>query len=89
MTGDQVEVELAVDAEPRVVVEPADLARALDADPAARAAYDRLAYSRKREQVRAVERAKKPATRRRRIEQAVAMLRDQEAAGGRAGRAKT
>jgi Bacteriocin-protection, YdeI or OmpD-Associated/Domain of unknown function (DUF1905) len=89
VTGDQVEVEVQVAAEPPVVVEPADLARALDADPAARAAYDRLAYSRKREQVLAIERAKKPETRRRRIEQAVAMLRDQESAGGHPARAKT
>jgi hypothetical protein len=77
VTGDEVEVELAVAAEPPVVVEPADLARALDADPVARAAYDRLAHSRKRQHVRAIESAKKPETRMRRIEQAVAMLRDQ------------
>jgi hypothetical protein len=82
VTGDEVEVEVEVDAEPPVVVEPADFARALDADPVARAAYDRLAYSHKREHVRAIEGAKKPETRMRRIEQAVAMLRDQESAEG-------
>jgi uncharacterized protein YdeI (YjbR/CyaY-like superfamily) len=76
-TSDEVEVEVAVAAEPPVVVEPADFARALDADPVARAAYDRLASGRKREHVRAIERAKRPETRIRRIEQAVAMLRDQ------------
>jgi uncharacterized protein YdeI (YjbR/CyaY-like superfamily) len=76
VTGDEVEVEVEVDAEPRVVVEPTDLARALDADPVARAAYDRLSYSRKREHVLAIESAKKPETRMRRIEKAVAMLRD-------------
>jgi Domain of unknown function (DUF1905) len=37
--GDEVEVELEFDPEPRVVVEPADFARALGADPIARAAY--------------------------------------------------
>jgi hypothetical protein len=89
VTGDEVEVEVDADAEPPVVVEPADFARALDADPVARAAYDRLAYSRKRKHVRAIERAKKPETRKRRIEQAVALLRDREAAGGRAARGKT
>jgi Bacteriocin-protection, YdeI or OmpD-Associated/Domain of unknown function (DUF1905) len=89
VTGDEVEVEVAVDPEPLVVVEPADFAGALDADPVARAAYDRLAYSRKREHVRAIESAKKPETRLRRIEKAVAMLRDQESAGGRPARAKT
>jgi uncharacterized protein YdeI (YjbR/CyaY-like superfamily) len=81
VTGDEVEVEVDADAEPPVVVEPADFARALDADPVARAAYDRLAYSHKREHVLAIEGAKKPETRMRRIEKAVAMLRDQESAG--------
>jgi bacteriocin resistance YdeI/OmpD-like protein/uncharacterized protein DUF1905 len=87
-TGDEVEVEVELDAEPRVVVEPADFARALDANPAARTAYDRLSYSRKREHVLAIDSAKKPETRIRLIDKALAMLRDQESAGGRAGRAK-
>lgn len=39
-TGDEVEVEVELDPEPPSVVEPADFARALDADPAARTAYD-------------------------------------------------
>ena len=88
-TGDQVEVELEIDAEPRVVAEPADFARALDADPAARTAYDRLSDSHKREHVLAIESAKKPETRMRRIEKVLAMLRDQEPAGSHADRART
>ena len=83
VTGEEVEVEVEFDAEPRVVAEPADFARALDADPVARTAYDRLAYSHRREHVRAIESAKKPETRARRIEKALAMLRGQESAGGR------
>src|SRR3954464_6246340 len=47
--GDEVEVELALDNEPRVVVEPVDFARALAGNPAARAAFDNLTDSRKRE----------------------------------------
>jgi uncharacterized protein YdeI (YjbR/CyaY-like superfamily) len=78
VTGDEVDVELELDAEPRVIAEPADFARALDADPVARAAYDHLAYSHKRQHVLAVEAAKKPETRGRRIEQALEMLREQE-----------
>jgi len=77
-TGDEVEVEVEFDAEPREVAEPADFARALDADPVARTAYDRLSYGRKREHVLAIENAKKPETRTRRIEKALAMLRDQD-----------
>jgi hypothetical protein len=87
VTGEEVEVEVEFDAEPPVVVEPADFTRALDADPVARAAYDRLAFSHRREHVRAIESAVKPETRARRIEQALAMLRDQESAGGQ-GRAR-
>jgi Domain of unknown function (DUF1905) len=40
--GDEVEVEVEFDREPRIVVEPSDFTRALNADPIARAAYDRL-----------------------------------------------
>ncbi|MFJ8743218.1 YdeI/OmpD-associated family protein [Embleya sp. NPDC127516] len=73
--GDTVEAEVELDTEPRDVVEPADFARPLDDDPRARAAYDNLTLSRKREHVRAVESAKKPATRQRRIEKAITALR--------------
>ena len=92
VTGDEVEVEVESDAEPPVVVEPADFARALDADPVARAAYDRLAYSHKREHVLAIESAKKPETRIRRIEKALAMLRGREPTrdpAGHRGRGKS
>ncbi|MCJ0874357.1 YdeI/OmpD-associated family protein [Streptomyces sp. AP-93] len=73
--GEEIEVELELDTEPRVAVEPADFAQALDDDPAARAAYDTLTDSRKREHVRAIESAKMPETRQRRIEKAIATLR--------------
>jgi hypothetical protein len=89
VTGDEVEVELEFDPEPRVVIVPADFARALNADPIARTAYDRLPDGRKREHVRAIESAKKPETRMRRIEKALATLRDSESAGRAAARART
>jgi Bacteriocin-protection, YdeI or OmpD-Associated/Domain of unknown function (DUF1905) len=73
-TGEDVDIELELDTEPRTVIVPEDLARALDAHPAARAAYNRLPHGRKREQVRAIESAKKPETRKRRIEKALAAL---------------
>lgn len=73
--GDEIEVELKLDTEPRVVIEPADFARALDDTPTARAAFDTLTDSRKREHVRAIESAKKPETRRRRIDKAISTLR--------------
>jgi Bacteriocin-protection, YdeI or OmpD-Associated/Domain of unknown function (DUF1905) len=83
--GDEVEVEVELDTEPVTVVEPEDFLRALDADPVARAGYDRLTVSQKRQHVRAIESAKQPETRVRRIEKALAALRDPES-GGRAGR---
>jgi hypothetical protein len=73
-TGDQVEVAVELDTEPRVIAEPEDLTRALDADPAARAAWDALAPSHRRRHIHAIESAKKPETRARRIEKALAEL---------------
>jgi len=72
--GDSVEIVLERDDEPRSVAVPADLAQALRASPAAQAAWDRLSYSHQREHVEAVEEAKKPETRARRIEKSIAML---------------
>jgi hypothetical protein len=88
-SGDEVEVELEFDPEPPVVTEPADFAGALSADPIARAAYDRLPDGRKREHVRAIESAKKPETRTRRIEKALATLRNLESTGRPAARGRT
>ena len=65
--GDVVEVDLKLDTEPRVVPEPADLAMALNEDPEARAAFDRLPYGLKRRHVVAVEEAKTSEVRQRRI----------------------
>jgi hypothetical protein len=72
--GEQAEIELELDPEPPTVIVPEDFARALDADPVARAAYDRLPHGRKREHVHAIESAKKPETRQRRIEKALSTL---------------
>ena len=70
--SDRVEVTLALDTEPRTVELPDDLAEALAAVPGAREAFDRLAYSHRKEHVRAVIEAKKPETRARRIAAVVA-----------------
>src|SRR5687768_14522059 len=43
--GDEVDVEIELDTEPRAVEVPADLAAALDADPAAQRFFDGLSYS--------------------------------------------
>ena len=58
------------------------------ADPIARAAYDHLPDGRKREHVRAIESPKKPETRTRRIEKALAALRAAEPAGRASARGR-
>jgi hypothetical protein len=72
--GDVVDVDIEPDDAPREVAVPDDLAAALDAVPGARARFDALAHSRRKEHVRAVEEAKAPATRERRIARAVEQL---------------
>jgi hypothetical protein len=73
--GDAADVELELDTAPRVVEVPADLAAALDAEPAARAAFDALNYSNQRRHTLSVEGAKTDATRARRVAKVVETLR--------------
>jgi uncharacterized protein YdeI (YjbR/CyaY-like superfamily) len=74
--GDAVVVELEADDQPRTVDPPPDLADALAADPQAKAAFAGLSYTHQREYAEWVAEAKREATRRTRVEQAVQMLRD-------------
>lgn len=73
--GDTVEVELALDTEPRQVEVPADLAAALATEPALREAFERLSYSQQRQHALAVEGAKAAETRQRRVDGVLAKLR--------------
>jgi hypothetical protein len=72
--GDTVTVSLVVDAQPRTVDLPEDLAAALT-EAGVRAAFDTLSNSRQRALVDPVTQAKAPETRTRRIEKAVESLR--------------
>jgi hypothetical protein len=72
--GDQLDVDVVLDDEPRTVAVPDDLRVALDAKPKARRAFDALSYSHQRAHVLAVEGAKKPETRTRRIERVITDL---------------
>lgn len=74
--GDRVTVELELDTEPRKVEVPAELAEALAADPALREFFDGLSYTHRREYAEWITEAKRDETRRRRVAQAVEMLRD-------------
>lgn len=75
--GDEVDVDIELDAAPREVTVPADLAEALESDPKARRFFDGLSYSQKQGYVIPIEAAKTPATRERRIAKAIAMLREE------------
>lgn len=72
--GETHEVELILDDKPRVVEAPDDLQVALDANPVARAAWEKLASSHKKAHVTAIEGAKAPETRLRRVHKAIEML---------------
>jgi Domain of unknown function (DUF1905)/Bacteriocin-protection, YdeI or OmpD-Associated len=68
--GDLLDVDISLDATPRTVDVPDDLAAALSSAGASDA-WSRLAYSHQKEWVRSVMEAKKPDTRARRIAAAV------------------
>jgi len=73
--GDEVQVDIEVDTEPREVVVPADFHTALQGDSAARLTFDGLSYSNKRWHVLQVEGAKTAETRERRIAKSLETLR--------------
>ena len=73
--GDEVDVDIELDTAPREVLVPADLAAALDAEPAARRTFDGLSYSNKSWHVLQVEGAKTDETRQRRIDRSVDILK--------------
>ena len=72
--GDKVDVDIELDTAPREVRVPADLAAALDAEPAARRTFDGLSYSNRSWHVLQIEGAKTDETRQRRIGKAIAEL---------------
>ena len=71
--GEAVDVDIERDTAPREVTVPADLAEALD-EAGVRVAFDELSFTRRKEIVVAVEGAKKPETRRARVERAITEL---------------
>lgn len=72
--GETLEVRLDLDTEQREVTPPADFLRALKATPGASNRWRALSYSHQREHVEAIEEAKKPETRARRIENAIRII---------------
>jgi hypothetical protein len=74
--GDEIDVAIELDRDPRVVAVPSDLALALEAAPDALHYFEALSYSRQQWFVLNVEDARTPETRRRRIENAIRRLRE-------------
>ena len=72
--GETITVRLDLDTDKREVTLPEDLRRALKAVPGASDRWQALSYTHQREHVEAIESAKKPETRARRIAAAIKMI---------------
>ena len=74
--GDEVDVDLELDTEPREVAIPADFAAALAAEPDAARTFDGLSYSNKSWHTYQLAAAKSDETRQRRIAKSIEALRE-------------
>ncbi len=74
--GDEVEVTLEADTQPREVTVPSDFRDALNTEPDARQFFEGLSYSNRQRLVLSIEEAKSAETRQRRIAKALSTLRE-------------
>jgi hypothetical protein len=74
--GDELEVDVKLDATPREVAVPPDFQKALDRDATAQRKFDALSYSGKRRFVLTIEQTKTAETRERRVAKAIGLLRE-------------
>jgi uncharacterized protein YdeI (YjbR/CyaY-like superfamily) len=72
--GDAITVSLEPDLQPRIVSVPDDLARSLRTHQGAKAAFEAMSYTHRKEYVQWIEGAKRPETRAKRVAQAVDRL---------------
>ena len=72
--GQVVDVDVVLDTEPRIVAVPPALAAALEANPAAKASFDRLSYSNQRRIAEPIGATKSDETRDRRVAKAILEL---------------
>jgi hypothetical protein len=75
VAGEAIEVTLELDTEKREVEVPPDLAKALKAEPKAKAFFEGLAFTYRKEHARALTDAKTPETRQRRLDKIMDMMR--------------
>ncbi len=73
--GDEVEITVEADAEPRVVDVPLDLKKALGKDRDAKAIFDKLSYTHQKEYVTWITEAKREETRQARLAKTIEMLK--------------
>ncbi len=74
--GDVLDVEVELDTAERVIEVPEDFAAALAAEPAAKAFFESLSYSKQSWHTLQITGAKKAETREKRVDSSVAMLRE-------------
>jgi hypothetical protein len=72
--GNTAELLMEKDEDPRTISTPSDLLKALNGRKSAKAVWDRLSYTHRKEHIVAIESAKKPETRARRIAKTLEML---------------
>lgn len=73
--GDEVDVDIELDTQPRELTLPVDFSDALNRAPDARRLFDTLSYSRQQALVQPIDQAKTPETRQRRLDKALFALR--------------
>lgn len=74
--GDEIEVDIELDTEPRELQVPADFSELLDRETNAKHFFEGLSYSNKRRIILSIEDAKTAETRTRRIDKAIAALQE-------------
>jgi uncharacterized protein YdeI (YjbR/CyaY-like superfamily) len=73
--GEEVDVTIQLDTAPREVEVPETLAAALAADPQAKASFEHMALTHRKEYARWIAEAKQQETRQRRVQRALEMIR--------------
>jgi len=74
--GDEIEVTVEEDDQPRVLEIPPDLVAAFQAEPQALAFFDGLAFTHRREYVNWINEAKQESTRQKRVAKTIEMLKE-------------